>query len=116
MGLEQFFSQQYRECPDKYAAPTTNYQMTTNDYVVRPAPAPAGTLTVTLPPVAEAKGRWYSIMARTLASGATIVVADKDDSEGWCGDITLDSATDRVLAYSDGLAWICFFGNNNACS
>lgn len=92
---------------DKYIAPGANYQMTARDYVVRPsADGDSGAITVTLPPVAEARGRVYSIIARNADAVNTITIADKDDSECWPGDFTLNGKCDRLLAYSDGFAWI----------
>lgn len=81
-------------------------QMTTRDYVVRPsADGTSGAITVTLPPVAEAVGRFYSIIVRDADAVNTVTVADKDDSECWPGDIVLNGKCDRLLMYSDGLAW-----------
>lgn len=116
MSLEQNQSQQYREIPDKYVDPATSYQMKTYDYVVRPTPASGESIIITLPPVAEAKGRWYSIICRAIDGGSIVTVANKDDSEAWAGDIACNSTGDRILAFSDGLAWLCFFGNNNSPS
>lgn len=106
MGLEQNNEQHYREVPDKFIDPAADVQMTTRDYVVRPsADGDTGPIILTLPPVAEAKGRWYSIIVRNADPVNTITVADKDDSECWVGDIVLDGKCDRLLLYSDGLAW-----------
>ena len=107
MGLEQNNEQQYREVVDKYVNPIVDYQMTTRDYVVRPAADPdSGPITLTLPPVAEAKGRFYSIIARDADGTNTITIQDKDDSECWEADIVLNGKCDSELLYSDGLAWI----------
>jgi hypothetical protein len=114
MSLEQNQEHHNREVPDRYVDPVgSTYQMRTFDYVVRPAPTDDGSITVTLPPVAEAKGRWYSII---LANAGTVVVADKDDSEYWPGDITLGDEGDSLLLYSDGRAWITRFSAANAPS
>lgn len=106
MGLEQNHAQQYREVVDKFVAPNADYQMTTRDYVVRPSSQGAGPITLTLPPVAEARGRFYSILARAASAVNTITVQDMDDSECWMGDIVLDGKCDGLLLYSDGLTWI----------
>jgi hypothetical protein len=107
MGLEQNNEQQYREVVDKYVDPNVNYQMSTRDYVVRPfANRGTGPIVITLPPVAEAKGRFYSIIAREADTTNTITVQDKDDSECWNGDVTLNGTCDKLLMYSDGLAWL----------
>jgi len=107
--LEDRFAQHDKEIVDKFIDPNGNIQMSTYDYVVRPsADAVSGPITVTLPPVSEAKGRWYSIIAREADAVNTITIQDKDDSECWLGDIELNDKCDRILAYSDGLAWnIC---------
>lgn len=103
MSLEQNSEQHHREVPDKFVDPVVSYQMKTYDYVVRPSGA-VGAITVTLPPVAEAKGRFYSIIATSVAVG-NITVADKDDSECWGGDLTLSAKCDALLLYSDGRCW-----------
>lgn len=106
MGLEQNNEQHYREVVDKFHDPEVTYQMNTRDYVLRPAADTlSGPIVITLPPVADAKGRFYSIIARNADAVNTITIADKDDSECWPADITLDGKCDRVLLYSDGLAW-----------
>lgn len=106
MGLEQNEAQHYRECPDKYIEPNGTYQMTTRDYVVRPYTQGAGPIVVSLPPVAEAKGRFYSIIARNASAVNTVTVTDMNDSECWEEDYILDAKCDGILLYSDGLAWI----------
>jgi hypothetical protein len=105
MSLEQNNEQHYREIVDKYIDPTVTVQMTTFDYVVRPD-ATAGAIILTLPPVAEAKGRFYSIVVRFASAQNTVTVKDKDDSECWVGDIVLNGKCDRLLLYSDGLTWV----------
>ncbi len=105
MALETLNEQQYREIPDKYIDPAVSIQMVTNDYVVRPS-ATTVPVFITLPPVAEAKGRFYSIVVRDASALLPVIVKDKDDSECWIGDITLNGKCDRLLLYSDGLTWI----------
>lgn len=101
MALEDRGAQHDKVVVDKYHDPVADYQMTTRDYVLRPSSV-GGAITITLPPVAEAKGRWYSIISR---GGPSVTVQDMDDSECWQGDIVLNGACDRCLLYSDGLAW-----------
>jgi hypothetical protein len=113
MSLEQNATHQ-QEIPSKnFVAPAVSYQMTPYDFVVRPDSS-GGAITITLPPVAECQGRWYSILVRT--AGNNITVADKDDSECWPGDITLDTKCDRLLLFSDGLTWLSFLGVLNSPS
>lgn len=117
MSLEQNPNNHHRTVVDKFIDITADYEMKNYDYVLRPTPGAAGdkNITITLPPVSECTGRWYSIMVRGV-SGGTVVVQNQDDSEAWVGDVTLDSTGDRLLLFSDGLSWLVFFGNNNAVS
>jgi hypothetical protein len=107
MSLEDRGAQHDKVVVDKYDDPSADYQMTTYDYVMRPiANDISGPFTITLPPVAEAKGRIYSIVARTADVTNTVTIEDcNNDSECWPGDITLNGKCDRALFYSDGLAW-----------
>lgn len=106
MSLEQNNEQHYRAVVDKFHDPSDSYQMTVRDYVLRPsADNISGPIIVRLPPVAEAKGRLYSIIAREADANNTIVIMDRDDSECWLQDIALTAKCQRVLLYSDGLAW-----------
>lgn len=106
MGLEQNNEQHYREVVDKFVDPAATYAMTTRDYVVRPsADKDTGAIVLTLPPVADAKGRFYSILARNADGTNTITITDDDDSECWLADIVLDGKCDGLLLFSDGLAW-----------
>ena len=92
---------------DKYVAPNADYQMTVRDYVLRPSADPvSGAITITLPPVAEARGRFYSIIARDADGTNTITIEDMDDSECWPGDLTMNGKCDRSFFYSDGFAWL----------
>jgi hypothetical protein len=92
---------------DKYHAPNADYVMNTRDYVMRPSADPvSGPIVITLPPVSEARGRFYAIVARDADGTNTITVEDfKDDSECWAGDIVLNGKCDEVLLYSDGMKW-----------
>lgn len=104
--LEDRSSEHQREVVDKYADPHVSYQMTTLDYVLRPEARPGlGPIIITLPPVALAKGRFYSIVARRADVVDTITITDKNDSECWLGDIVFNGKCDRILMYSDGLLW-----------
>lgn len=61
-----------------------------------------GAMPITLPPVAEAKGRTYSIILET--DGGDLTIQDNDDSYNW-SDLTCDDALDGFLLYSDGHVW-----------
>lgn len=106
MGLEQNNEQHYREVVDKFVDPNADYEMTTFDYVVRPsADGVSGPITITLPRVTEAKGRFYAIVCRGADGVNTVTIQDRDDSECWLADIVLNGKCDRGLLYSDGLCW-----------
>lgn len=111
MSLEQGNETHNRQVVDKYVNPNADYAITVRDYVIRPsADAISGAITLTLPPVAEAKGRFYSIIPRDADGTNTITVEDNnDDSEMWLADIVMNNAGDRLLCYSDGLAWMPAF-------
>lgn len=113
MGLEKNAEESYREVPDKFAEPSADYQLSVQEQVVRAA-ALLADITITLPPVAEARGKWYSIIM--TADDNNVIVADHDDSEYWPGDITLAGAGDRLLLFSDGRCWLSFFSTGNAPS
>ena len=106
MGLEQNNEQHYREVVDKFHDPSATYAMTTRDYVLRPTVV-AAAIIITLPPVAEAKGRFYTILTRGEVTGTlTVTVADNDDSENWVADIAFDGPNQGGVFYSDGLKWV----------
>ena len=110
MGLEQNNEQHYREVVDKYVDPNASYEIKTYDYVIRPsADGDSGAIVLTLPRVAEAKGRFYSIICRNADAVNTVTIQDRDDSECWANDIVLNGKCDRCLLYSDGLAWMPSF-------
>ncbi len=106
MGLEKNHNQHDREVVDKFVDPSTNYAMTPRDYVVRPvANNISGPITIVLPRVADAKGRFYSILARSADVVNTVTITDRNDSECWIADVVLNGKCDRALFYSDGLCW-----------
>ena len=107
MGLEQNNEQHYRQVVDKYIDPVAAYEMSTRDYVVRPfANRGTGPFVITLPPVAGARGRFYTFIARAADTTNFVTIQDQDDSECWAGDVTLNGACDKLMLYSDGLAWL----------
>ena len=108
MALEDRGAQHDKVPVDKYHDPSADYTMNTRDYVMRPsADGDSGPWVLTLPPVAEAKGRFYSIICRNADAVNTITVEDNNnDSECWPGDQVLNGKCDRQLFYSDGLAWL----------
>ena len=109
MSLEDRGAQHDKEVVDKFIDPAASVEMTTRDYVVRPS-ALSAPMVIVLPPVAEAKGRFYSIVVRAASDANTITITDKDDSECW-QDIILQDACDHALFYSDGLFWHAMGGS-----
>ena len=113
MSLEDRFAQHDKIPGDKFVNPIADYQMRTWDQVIRPAADQhTGPIVITLPPVAEAKGRWYSIVCRNADPVNTVTIADRDDSECWLGDIAMNGKCDRLLCYSDGLCWLSAFSTS----
>ena len=103
MSLEDRGAQHDKEVVDKYIDPQGSVEMSTRDYVIRPS-ALTAPMAIVLPPVAEAKGRFYSIVVRAASVINTITITHRDDSECW-EDIILNNKCDHVLLYSDGLFW-----------
>ena len=69
------------------------------------------TITITLPDVAEAIGRVYSIRAVSVGSSSHVKVSDNDESEafgpsGNGTDYDMSATGDRVALFSDGKAWV----------
>lgn len=103
--LEDKFAQHDKIPGDTFVNPTSDYQMRTWDYRVRPAAdATSGPITITLPPVTEAKGRLYSILATEADATNTVTVSDGAISTPW-SDVVLNTANTGRLFYSDGLSW-----------
>ena len=107
MALEDRGAQHDKVYPDKYHDPNATYVMSTRDYVLRPsADGVSGAIIISLPPVSDAKGRFYSIIARNADAVNSITIQDRDDSECWLADIVLTGKCQKMLLYSDGLSWI----------
>ncbi len=107
MALEDRGAQHDKVIVDKFLDPAITTVMNTYDYVLRPsANDVSGPIWIILPPVAEAKGRFYSILVRAATAINTITITDRNDSECWIQDIVLNGKCDKLLLYSDGLAWI----------
>lgn len=98
--IEKFFEDQQVIPKQKFISASTT--LTPKDQVV--VASITGNIIVTLPPVAEAKGKFYSIILRARTAG-TLTVADAGDSEGWTNTTDQDAVGDRRIWYSDGLVW-----------
>ena len=111
--LEDKSAQHEQQVVDKYHDPNATYAMSTRDYVMRPsADGNSGPIILSLPPVAAAKGRFYSFVVRNADAVNTVTITDLDDSECWLGDIVFDGKCDRILMYSDGLCWHALGANS----
>jgi len=84
-----------------YVELTAAATLTVNQQRVRVTAGAA--MDLTLPPVGEAKGKIYSIIARNGATNATTVI-DQGDSEVAVSDAMSSSPTTGVY-YSDGTCW-----------
>jgi len=82
---------------------TTDLSMDINDLVVRVTTGDSVDVAVTLPPVAEAKGRIYSISL--VSDGGKDVVLDDYGDDASLSTITMDTVLDYAILYSDGYAW-----------
>jgi len=116
MALERLGAQHEMAVVDKYHEPIVSYTMNTRDYVVRPDAVTAdAAITITLPPVALAKGRYYSIMAKDADNTNTITIQDNNnDSESWQENVVLNEAGRGAMFYSDGQHW--YFGDKHFTS
>lgn len=87
---------------DDFVVKTASATLTILEQVVE-CDSTAGIMTITLPPVSEAKGKIFSIYLDT--DGGDITIQDQDDSRGWDGDYTLDDVGDAYALYSNGRSW-----------
>ena len=86
---------------DKVVFITSATTLGINDQTVR-LDSSGGAFALTLPNVSEARGMFYSILIRT--AGNAVTVQDQDESEDWT-NLTMDLADEKVVLYSDGMAW-----------
>tara|TARA_R110000824_G_scaffold77767_4_gene196584 strand:- start:6710 stop:7042 length:333 start_codon:yes stop_codon:yes gene_type:complete len=74
-----------------------------NDTMVFADPT-AGAIALTLPYVADAKGKSYFVTSSTDSSSNNITINDAGDETGQ-NEITLNSIDESTSFYSNGLAW-----------
>lgn len=92
------------EGPVQHATGAGNLAMDANDLVVMANPPASGVMTITLPSVFAARGRTYSIISVTNATGTISVVGKGDELVAYTSG-SLTAANDYVLLYSDGVRW-----------
>ena len=84
---------------------TASYSMKVNDNVIVCTTGSVSDITLTLPPVVQAAGKFYSIYLPNGADGGKdVVIQDQDDSVDWA-DITMADEEDGRLLFSDGRIW-----------
>jgi hypothetical protein len=81
---------------------TVAFTMNPRQLVVR-LDSTGGAFTVTLPPVSECFGKFYSL--RLTAGSNTITIADQGDCES-ASYPTLTAPNQKALLYCDGLSWL----------
>ena len=85
------------------SATLTTYAMSVYEQVLRIILVSSNALAVTLPSVAEARGKMYSIRI-TTDGGAAATIDDKGDDAALT-QIALTDDEDGVILYSDGRNW-----------
>jgi len=106
MSLERLGEQHVPVVDKFHDLVDVDYTMNVRDYVVR-ASAVTAAITITLPPVVEAKGRFYSIFV-VAATGTFTVTLDENnnDSERWfLTGIPFNERGQGCVCYSDGRRW-----------
>lgn len=106
--------QQTRIAGEQVLGPVTyvddDYEMGIDDNMVM-CDAGSNTIALTLPPVAEAQGRIFSIRVTDGSNDTTVTaggdeVAATDGTNDFGSGVDLTAADDVAVLYSDGLAWI----------
>lgn len=88
---------------DKFLAVTAAVTMEVYQQIVEVVMG-ASAYALTLPPVAQAIGRHYTIYVKTNATPSVLTIQDQDESTGWT-DIQLAVAGANVILFSDGKIW-----------
>ena len=81
------------------------YSLTTAIRHLMATTTSAGTLAVTLPPVAEAAGMIFSVYLDTFAT-SSVSIADAGDDADFTTR-TLDAADEFIVLFSNGVRWLC---------
>ena len=90
----------------KNVFPEATYSMSIRDTIVRASTVigGGGAFVITLPPVAKAAYRMYSIMMAALNGSEYITLEDYKNDAGF-SNVTLNAVNDQILLYSDGYFW-----------
>ena len=88
---------------DNFLHATVSATLTVNQQAVVITTGAAVDVTITLPNVGEAMGRTFTFQLIT-DGGFDGVIQDQDESDDWT-DLTLDTADDYAVLYSDGRRW-----------
>jgi hypothetical protein len=86
---------------------TATYAMKVWDQILHITANSGTAITITLPSVAEAKGKFYSIVM-LLSNTGDATVTDLENDAAFA-DMVLTATADRVLVYSDGIQWWLLF-------
>ena len=91
------------------SATVTSYAMKVYDFVVELIMVASYPITITLPPVAEAKGKIYTIYCSTHGeSSCDVTIADAGDDAIFSdsgSDVTLAYLNNYVVLFSNGKRW-----------
>jgi hypothetical protein len=85
------------------SATVTEYEMEPYEMTLVMTTDNANDITVTLPPVGSCMGGVYTI--RLVTDGGKDVIIEDNNDDADLSDITLDTADDYVVLYSDGIIW-----------
>lgn len=85
------------------ATGTLTHEMSVHEHVIWCVTNDTEPITVSLPPVSEARGMIYAIYVKAR-SVDNVTVTDRDDDAG-LSDITLDATAEYTLLLSDGFYW-----------
>lgn len=102
--METRVERKHREIVSDVFEGSTTDDLTMNVYdLVVEADVSGGSITITLPPVAEARGKIYSIELLDADSGECTVTDAGDDSK-WT-DVVLGDDDDYLILFSNGTRW-----------
>ncbi len=80
------------------------YSLTQNIRHLMVTTTSAGTVVVTLPPVAESAGKWFTVVCDVRATGDVTINDYGDDAD--FTSRTLDAADEFCMFFSTGVRWL----------